>query len=106
MKATEICNIIKACGENSVSEISFHGVTIKFQAQRNELADTLGPASDFPDTPVIVSEISKQDTQRAEDFDRAQILDSEDALAMIENPVLFEKNEIDRDIETYRSMTQ
>lgn len=106
LKASDICNIIKACGENSVSEISFHGVTIKFQSQRNEIASSLGPATDLPDTPVQMSEISKEDTRQAEAFDQAKIVDSEEELLMIDDPVAYEKTQIDQDIERHRGLTQ
>lgn len=106
LKAFEICKIIETCGENSVSEISFHGITIKFQARGKELADTLGPASDPLDTPIAVSAISEEATKQAEDFDRAQLLDSEEALLLIDDPVGFEKTQIDQDIERNRGLTQ
>lgn len=106
LKATDICNIIKVCGANSVSEISLHGITIKFQSQRNEIAPTLGPASDPLDTPVEVSEISKEATKQAEDFDRAQLLDSEEALLLIDDPTGFERTQIDQDIERNRGLSQ
>lgn len=106
LKAFEICKIIETCSKANVSEIFLHDITIKFHAQRNELADTLGPASDHITTNVVVSEISSEIQKQADSFDRAQLLEAEQAQMMIDSPFDFENSQIDQDIERNRELDE
>lgn len=103
LKASEICNIIKTCASNSVSEITLHGIAIKFHARRNEHAETLGPVSDFTNE---VSEISPEDKVEADQFDRAQLLEAEEAQMLIDDPFSFEKLQISQDVERNRELNE
>lgn len=103
LRAPDICKIIKACADAGVLEFSHNGILIKFQAPRNELAFVHGPAQDFP---VEVSEISKENTKQADAFDRAQLLDTQEAQLLIDDPYAFEQIQMDQDIERNRELDE
>ena len=105
LRAPDICKIIKICSECGVSQFSYEGIQINFQMPK-AFASQPSPATDFPDTPIEVSEISKQATQDAESFDRAQLLEAEEAQLLIDDPYTFEQTQMDQDVERSRGLDE
>lgn len=105
LRAPDICKIIKACSDCGVISFSYSGIVINFQPPQ-VAASQLGPAADFPDTPIEVSEISKQATKDAESFDRAQLLEAEEAQLLIDDPFTFEQTQMDQDVERSRGLDE
>ena len=102
LQVSEICSIIETCGKFSVSEIELHGIKIKFHAQGKEHA--VLPGQEVDHTLPVMSEISPETQAQADNFDKAQMLEAEEAQMLIDDPFAFEKLQISQDIERNREL--
>ena len=102
LQPAQICSIIETCGKFGVSEIELHDIKIKFHAQGKEHAVLPGQEADH--TTPVMSEISPETQKKADDFDRAQLLEAEEAQMLIDDPFAFENSQISQDIERNREL--
>lgn len=104
LSASDICRIIKQCHTCGVEDFSFQGMTFKFHPRRNEDAAKLGPASDnkVDETTNVESNFSEETRDQARMFDEENLLEAEEAQLLIDDPLAFEKVQMDRHIEKAR----
>jgi hypothetical protein len=87
-----------------VEDFSFQGMTFKFHPRRNEDAAKLGPASDnkVDETTNVESNFSEESRDQARMFDEENLLEAEEAQLLIDDPLAFERVQMDRHIEKAR----
>lgn len=84
LESSEICSIIKACGESEVSELKFGDLSIKF----GRSASHLNPE------PVLDRSIEQEQTRiQDEVLVQDELMSREDELAnmLVEDPVRYEE---------------
>lgn len=106
LSATDICRIIKQCHVSGVQEFAFEGMSFKFHPRRNGDADQLGQASDYAEkSDNVVSSFSEAKDQ-AQLMDEDAMFEAEEAQLLIDDPLAFEKLQMDRHIERARTMNE
>jgi hypothetical protein len=100
LNAEEICKIIAECRSANVSEINFNGIHIVFQSQRNEIAPILGQGRDV----VVTDDMDVVETEEAKLVNEQTVLNAEDAMTLIEDPLAFERMNIRLDLERDRNL--
>ena len=116
LSADDLCRILSLGKLSSVDEIVLPGIKIKFHPQSQGDAEKLGQASD---QKTLVStkneEIEKVDIKETQstscelqDFvplmDSEALLEAQEAQLLIDDPLAFEKSQIDRHIERVRGL--
>lgn len=109
LTSDEVCSILKACAESKVRELKFGGLYVSFgpQALEEQIHIMLPPAASEPVAPTSapppVAEMTEaQHTiQTSESLAQAEIEAKEDQLALlaIENPVEFERQLMNGELE-------
>lgn len=97
LSAKEICSIIQACNKNHVANFSYGDLCIKFQSQGPETAIQPGPAVDHLTSNEMVSH-----TDEISENEEA-MLEAENGMLMVEDPLEFERLQVDRHIERERN---
>ncbi len=103
MSTDEILSIIKACNESNVEEFNFKTLKLKFHSRRNENAVSLGQGTD---QDVKNPQVSDDLTYKAELMDQTAQFEAEEAQLLIDDPMSFEKSQIDRHVERNRDGSQ
>jgi len=83
-------------------------MSFKFHPRRNEDADQLGQASDYTQAEIpenVVSNFSEAKDQ-ARLMDEDAMLEAEEAQLLIDDPLAFERLQMDRHIERARTMNE
>lgn len=104
LSANDICRIIKQCHTSGVQDFEFQGMKFTFHPRRNEDAVSSGQASDHTQHSVV-SETSEAKYD-VELMDQEAMLEAEEAQMLIDDPLAFEKAQIDRHIERARTMNE
>jgi hypothetical protein len=100
LSATDICRIIKACQTSGVAEVTLDGLHLVFNSRRNESAEVPGPATDHTTLPIVEDIFGERD--QAKLMDDNSLLEAEEAQLLIDDPLAFERSQIDRHIERAR----
>lgn len=92
--ANELCNIIKTCNKNGVTDLKISGIEISFMDQGTD-----SPLTGIVRTPQKVKPVKKVDTTPLEpldltDRDLEEIDDLERAQQVIDDPVGYEEQVI------------
>jgi hypothetical protein len=105
LSANDICRIIKQCHTSGVQDFEFQGMKFTFHPRRNGDAVSSGQASDHTQHIPVVSETSEANHD-VELMDQEAMLEAEEAQMLIDDPLAFEKAQIDRHIERARTMNE
>ncbi len=103
LSTEEILSIIRTCNESNVEEFNFKTLKLKFHPHRNEGAVSLGQGAD---QDVKNPKVSEDLTYKAELMDQTAQFEAEEAQLLIDDPMSFEKSQIDRHIERNRDGSQ
>lgn len=98
LSANDICRIIKQCSTSNVQNFEFRDMKLTFHPRRNEDAVSAGQASD--QNQELVSDFPEASNTALLDEDA--LLEAEQAQLLIDDPLAFEKTQIDRHIERAR----
>ena len=100
LSAEEICRIIESCKNAGVQDLEISGLKLSFLPRRNVEAVEPGQATSV--VPTTTSELTPKDATDIELMDQSTMDDAEEAQLMIDDPLAFERIQIQRDIERNR----
>jgi hypothetical protein len=101
LSASDICRILKECRNSGVHELVLQDFRVTFGSRRNENPDQPGPApeSNFELKQDPVFDASSTEARL---MDEQTLLEAEEAQLLIDDPMAFERTQIDRHIERSR----
>lgn len=100
LSAAEICRIIKVCKNAGVQDFEFSGLKLSFLPRRNE--EVVEPGQVTSTVSTEASEKTPQDAPNLSPMDENAFEEAEEAQLMIDDPLAFERMQIQRDIERNR----
>ena len=103
LSANDICRIIKQCHTSGVQDFEFQGMKFTFHPRANGDAVSPAQASDHTQHSVVSE---SPEAINAELMDQEALLEAEQAQMLIDDPLAFEKAQIDRHIERARTMNE
>lgn len=101
LSADEICRIIESCKNAGVQDLEITGLKLSFLPRRNVEVDQPGQASSVV-TETTASELTPKDAKEIDLMDQTSMDEAEEAQLMIDDPLAFERLQIQRDIERNR----